>query len=153
MSDFAALERKVELLAKEFSGTAGKRRLNAVAAETKKDVDEAVKADLGDQSMSGWRRSKPINLKGRYDLIDDHSFRVTPNVSGPMVVLEEGRNRGKSGPVQRRNKRGRLMRAKRWNGHTQPKHTWSEATALMQRRVAERVDRQVVKAISNYFRG
>ena len=60
------------LLQQEFSGEAGKRRLNRVAVQTKKDVDEAVKADLGDQSMSGWRRSKPINIKGRYDLVDDH---------------------------------------------------------------------------------
>ena len=153
MNDFASLEKKVLLLQQEFSGEAGKRRLNRVAVQTKKDVDEAVKADLGDQSMSGWRRSKPINIKGRYDLVDDHTFRVVPNKPGPMRVLEEGRNRGKSGPVQRYGKKGRKLKLRRWNGHTQPKHTWSEAVTLMQRRIGGRVDQQVQQSIGKFFRG
>ena len=153
MNDFASLEKRIGLLSQEFSGEAGRKRLNAVGAQTKKDVDEAVKGDLGDQSMSGWRRSKPIQLRGRYDVISDHELRMTANVPGPMVVLEHGRNKGKTEPVRTRTKSGRLRRAKRWNGHTQPKHTWSEATALMQKRVGRRVDEQVAKTIGKFFKG
>lgn len=153
MDDFASLERRVNLLAQEFSGQAGRKRLNAVGMATKKDVDEAVKADLGDQSMSGWRRGRPIQLRGRYDIVSDHELRMTANVPGPMVVLEYGRNKGKTGPVRTRTKTGRLRRAKRWNGHTQPKNTWSEATRLMQQRVGRRVDEQVVQTLAKFFKG
>lgn len=153
MNDLAALEKRLKLLEQEFSGAAGRKRLNAVAVQTKKDVDEAVRNDLGDQSMSGWRRKKPIVLKGRYDVVSDHEFRVKPNVPGPMVVLEQGRNKGKTGAVQTRTRTGRLRKAKRWNGHTSPKHTWSESVDLMQKRVGKRVDEQVQKSIARFIKG
>ena len=141
------------MLASEFTGEAGKKRLKRVALATKKDVDEAVEGDLGDQSMSGWRRKKPINIKGRYDIISDHEFRVKPNVPGPMVVLEQGRNSGKGRPVPKFTKRGKQTRRSKWNGRTAPKHTWADATALMQQRVGGRVDKEVQKSISKFIKG
>lgn len=121
--------------------------------QTKKDVDEAVKADLGDQSMSGWRRSKPIVLKGRFDLVSDHEFQVKPNAFGPMMVLEKGRNNGKAKPTPRFNRRGKQTRRSKWNGQTSGKETWSDATALMQNRVGKRVDDEVQKSISKFIKG
>lgn len=141
------------MLQREFSGEAGRRRLKAVAMQTKKDVDEAVKADLGDQSMSGWRRSKPVNIAGRFDIVSDHEFAIRPNSQGHMVVLEQGRNNGKSRPTPRFNKRGKQTRRSKWNGRTSGKHTWSDATALMQKRVGKRVDEQVQKSIAKFIKG
>lgn len=170
MNDLAALEKRLKLLEQEFSGAAGRKRLKAVAVQTKKDVDEAVRADLGDQSMSGWRRKKPINIKGRFDIVAEHEFVVKPNVAGPMRVLEQGRNRGNVsnfqgpgvnpllGTTARTKKSGRVRkvqarRAKRWNGYTSPKHTWSESVDLMQKRVGKRVDEQVQKSIAKFIKG
>lgn len=141
-------------LAAEFDGRALRRRMTKVAVQTKKDVDEAIKADLGDQSMSGWRRKKPIQLKGVYDVVSDTQFRVRPNVAGPVRVLEEGRNKGRSQSKARYSRKtGKQLRSKRWNGRTQPKHTWTEAVKLMQDRVPGRVDKVVQEAIAKHLRG
>mgnify|MGYP003332992495 CR=1 FL=1 len=123
-----------------------------VAMDTKSDVDEAVRGTLGDQSMSGWRRKKPIVIKGRFDVVSDHEFVVKPNVPGPMVVLEFGRHHNKTGPVKRYSKKtGRQLRTKRWNGRTSPKNTWSKADTLMRSRVTERVDKEIVLIFSDLF--
>ena len=141
-------------LVAEFDGRALRKRMSKVAMQTKKDVDEAVKADLGDQSMSGWRRKKPIVLRGRYDVVDDTKFRVRPNVPGPMRVLEEGRNKGRSSSRTRYSKKtGKVLKSKRWNGRTQPKNTWTEAVKLMVDRVPGRVDKVVQEAIAKHLKG
>ena len=72
---------------------------------------------------------------------------------GHMVVLEQGRNNGKSRPTPRFNKRGKQTRRSKWNGRTSGKHTWSDATALMQKRVGKRVDEQVQKSIGKFIKG
>lgn len=152
MDDLAGLQRKIELLEKEFSGAAGRQRLTRVAVQTKKDVDEAVRDTLGDQSMSGWRRKKPIVIKGRFDIVSDHEFNLKPNIPGPMVVLEFGRNFGRSGPVERYSKKtGRRLKSKRWNGHTPAKHTWSKASKLAEQRAPGRVHAEVHKTLVKFF--
>lgn len=170
--DLAAFQRKIDGVIKEFDGTAGKKRLQRVAIETKKDVDEAVRNDIGDLSMSGWRRGNPFEVKGRFDIISDHEFEVNPakRGRGPMRVLEQGRNQGNAGGIagpgviQRgentgttlRTKAGkvrkvRARRARRWNGRTQGKGTWSDAVHLMEQRVPGRVDKEVVKALRRHL--
>ena len=151
MADLAGLERKIVLLQREFSGEEGRRRLGVIGRETKKDVTEAVQGDLGDESMSGWRRKKPVQIRGRYDIVSDHELRIYPNAAGPMVVLEIGRNHGKSRPTPQFNKRGKQTKRSKWNGRTTGKRTWSDAEKLIEQRVPERVDRQVAKAIGRYF--
>lgn len=141
------------MLQREFSGEAGRRRLNVVAGQTKKDVDEAVINDLGDQSMSGWRRKKPVKIAGRYDIVSDHEIKIRPNSQGHMAVLEKGRNAGKSRPTPQFNKRGKQTRRSKWNGRTSGKQTWSDATRLMEQRVPGRVDKQVQQAIGKFFKG
>lgn len=166
--DFAAFTKKIDGVVKEFDGTAGKQRLQRVAMQTKKDVDEAVRDDLGDQSMSGWRRGNPVQIKGRFDVKSDHEFDVLPDKrgSGPMRVLQDGRNQGNSGGLAgpgiskdgttRRTKSGqvakvRARKGKRWNGRTSGKGTWSDAVHLMEQRVPERVDKEVVKALRRHL--
>lgn len=169
MTTFPEFSAKLEHLQREWSGAAGRRRLERVAQKTKGDVGEAVKGDLGDLSMSGWRRGNPIDVQGRYDVVTDSSFTVTPakRGRGPMRVLEQGRNQGNasgfSGPgmnvktgVTSRTASGgvrkvRARKGKRWNGRTAGKDTWSDATALMQHRVAGRVHDEVVKSLREVF--
>jgi hypothetical protein len=164
-----AFAKKIERVGDELNGEAARKRLTRVAVETKKDVDEAVKGDLGDTSMSGWRRGKPFDIKGRFDIKSDAEFEVNPvpRGRGPMRVLEQGRNQGGAGGfhgpgvAQRdgknvlagetaRNKNGKLrkvrtFKAKRWNGRTQGKGTWSDAVGLMQDRVPARIATQFHK--------
>jgi hypothetical protein len=168
--DLAAFQRKIDGVIKEFDGTAGKQRLQRVAVQTKKDVDEAVRGDLGDLSMSGWRRGRPIEVRGRFEVVSDHEFEVKPakRATGPMRVLEEGRNAGGrpggfQGPGVNRKTGGRNFtstgkvaktrsrKARRYNGQTRGKDTWTDAVHLMEQRVPGRVDKEVVKALGRYL--
>lgn len=169
MTTFSEFSAKLEHLQREWSGVEGRRRLERVAQRTKGDVAEAVKGDLGDLSMSGWRRGNPVDVQGRYDVQTDSSFTVTPakRGRGPMRVLEQGRNQGNAfgfaGPgvnaqtgATARNLDGsvrkvRARKGKRWNGRTAGKNTWSDATGLMQQRVAGRVHEEVVKSLREVF--
>jgi hypothetical protein len=164
---FTVLQRKAAQLEREFSGEASKKRLERVARQTKTDVDEAVRDDLGDLSMSGWPRG---NIVGRYDVLSDHEFEINPvpRSRGPMRVLEQGRNQGNAsgfaGPgintrtgLTARNKNGslrkvRARKGKRWNGRTEGKGTWTDAAKLMSERVPDRVDSEVQKAIGKFFK-
>lgn len=169
MTTFAEFDLKLQHIQQEWSGAAGRRRLERVAVKTKGDVAEAVKGDLGDLSMSGWHRGKPVDVQGRYDVESDSSFTVSPGKRGrgPMRVLEQGRNQGnasgfsgpgmnvKTGVTSRTTSGGvrkvRARKGKRWNGRTAGKNTWSDATALMQHRVAARVHDEVVKSLREVF--
>ena len=166
--DFAAFTKKIDGVVKEFDGTAGTQRLKRVAMQTKKDVDEAVRHDLGDQSMSGWRRGNPIDIGGRFDLKSDHEIEMLPSkkAGGPMRVLEQGRNQGNAGGLAgpgiskdgttKRTKAGKVAKVRarkghRWNGRTQGKGTWSDAVKLMEQRVPGRVDDEVRKALAKHL--
>lgn len=160
---FDVLQAKVAQLQGEFNGQAARRRLEAVARQTKPDVDDAVRSDLGDLSMSGWRRNNPYDIRGRYDILSDHQFEVNPErkARGPMRVLEYGRGTYAAGDTRSsgfrtRKKDGvrveKRRRVKRNVKGTQGKGTWTDATELMSKRVPERVDEQVQKAIGKFFK-
>lgn len=151
--------------------------LNAVGMETKPLVESGVVSELGDQSMSGWRRGAPITIAGRYDIYKESAsqsdaaesslvVRPTPRARGPMRVLERGRHMGSTGRLEgpaivqtgtnagitRRRKNGTIVvgkpsKARRWNGYTQPQRTWSEISALLERRTPEVADRAIVNTI------
>ena len=162
MAEFASLERRVGQLAAEFDGTNGRKRLGVVAKQTAKDVDEAVRADLGDQSMSGWRRGAPIQVTGVADVVSDTEIRVSPQrrAVGPMRVLEQGRQsyatgdrRASGSYVSKKTgeRKTRTRKVKRNTKATAGKGTWSDAVALMQARVGKRVDDQVHEAIRRHI--
>lgn len=85
--------------------------LTRVGVDTKGLVRAAVAADIGDDSMSGWRRGNPIAIVGRFDVFagdsvrgDDTSekalvVRPASRARGPMRVLEQGRHMGNSAGV------------------------------------------------------
>ena len=168
--DFGTLSKKFDQLASEFDGRQLRKSLEVVGRETKGDIVEAVRGDLGDTSMSGWRRGKPTPIVGRYDIVSDHEIDMTPTPRsrGPMRVLEQGRNQGNAGGIAgpgiiqngenagttARNKNGslrkvRARKAKRWNGRTQGKGTWGDATdrvvAVFPKEHRERVEDSMSK--------
>jgi hypothetical protein len=144
--DFSALARKIDRLATEFGDRAIADLNKRVGMETKKDVDAAVKGDLGDLSMSNWRRGRPIQINGRFDVEGD-SLVISPakRASGPMRVLEDGRRAGTA--RARRGRPGRRVSSSRG------KSTWSDAVQIMEREVPGRIAKQVNKAIRSALRG
>lgn len=151
--------------------------LNEIGLEVKPLVESGVASELGDSSMSGWRRGAPIKIAGRYDIYSESApdqssaeqslvVRPTPRARGPMRVLERGRHMGSTGRIEgpaivqtgdragqtRRSKNGTIVmgkrsRSKRWNGYTRPQRTWSEISAIMERRAPELADRAIVNTI------
>jgi hypothetical protein len=156
---FGAFAKKIERVTDELNGSAAKARLEKVALQTKADVGEAVRGDLGDLSMSGWRRGKPFDITGRYKIKSDIEFEITPQDKGygPMRVLEQGRQAYSAGDKRRKGtykskKTGlvteRFRTVKRNVGATRGKGTWSDAVGLMQDRVPARIAKQFHKDLS-----
>jgi hypothetical protein len=144
--DFASFSRKIDRLATEFGDRAIADLNKRVGMETKKDVDAAVRGDLGDLSMSNWRRGRPIQVSGRFDVEGD-SLIISPaaRARGPMRVLEDGRKAGVA--RARRGRAGRRVSASRG------KSTWSDAVSIMEREVPERIAKAVNRAIRQALRG
>lgn len=168
MPEFAAFEAKLAGVQRELSGEAARDRLKRVAKATEADIAEAVRGDLGDTSMSGWRRGNPIEIVGTSKVTSDTTAVVSPGkATGPMRVLEQGRNRGnasgfagpgvnrKTGETARTKSGGlrkvRAVKARRWNGVTDGKGTWSDATKLMEERVPKRFEREVAKSLGKFL--
>jgi len=160
--NLAAFYKKMDRLEKEFNGSAARARIEHIAMETKKDVDEAVRNDLGDQSMSGWRRGSPFDITGMFTIHGGSSFEVTPTRKGrgPMRVLESGRQAYGIGDKRRSGSytskktgatKDRYRKIKRNVGATRGKNTWSDAVRLMHKRVPGRVDVQLVKDLGRIF--
>lgn len=156
---FGAFAKKIERVADELNGSAAESRLTKVALQTKPDVADAVKSDLGDTSMSGWSRGKPFEILGRYEIKSDTEFEIAPQRKGygPMRVLEQGRQAYSAGDKRRKGtykskKTGlvteRFRAVKRNVGATRGKGTWSDAVGLMQDRVPNRVAKQFHKDLS-----
>lgn len=133
-----------------------------VGKELAPEVDRAVNATLGDQSMSGWTRDNPIEIVGSYKVSRESVFISAGKSSGPMRVLQDGRNQGNAGGfagpgvskdgTTRRNKNGavrkvRARKAKRWNGTTKGKDTWAHAAEAMAAKAPGVVFVQVGKAL------
>ena len=163
-SGFAPLAKKLDRVASEFDGRQLRKSLEVIGKETKADIAEAVAGDIGsDHAMRGWRRNKPFEVLGRYDVVSDHEIEMTPTRkgAGPMRVLEQGRTAYKAGDTRRKGtytskktglKTDRLRKVKRTVGATAPKDTWTDASQLMERRVPIRIrDHIVLGALTRTF--
>ena len=125
-------------------------------------VDEVIRADLGDSSMSGWLRGNPIELGLRAKRLSSgqtHGVVFFParHVAGPLTVRQRGRNRVGAGGLERsfsgpalnhrtgvtaRNRRtGNLIRRRsrrrRWNGTTAGNGTGDRITLRLQRELSD----------------
>jgi hypothetical protein len=164
------LSKRIDLLAREMGGKGQQARLKRVGVLSKTDVNQAVRADIGDLSMSGWRRGNPHEITGRFDLEGDSAVVMSPSKRGrgPMRVLEQGRNQGNAGGMAgpgvsadgttRRTKSGavrkvRARQARRWNGTTRGKNTWTDATEIMVKKMPARYDAELARDIGKLIRG
>ena len=139
-------------VANMFEGRDVVQILTRVGVENKGWIDDAVRADIGDTSMSGWRRGKPIQITGRFALYTGSKsglvFMPQRRAAGPMRVLEQGRNSPTGGYVPQRSRR-----ARRANGRTAGKGTWSEAEKRLNREVPKSMETELLNQIQKVFRG
>lgn len=164
---FADLNRKMDAFGRELSGAPAKKRLEKVALQSLPDVNAAVPADIGDQSMSGWRRTGAIPVKAVVKKEPEVAITPDGRSAGQWRVLEQGRNKGNafgiSGPgisadgTTRRNKNGsvrkvRARKGRRWNGTTEGKETWTDAADAVKKQFRGRMGEQLADAMGQYFR-
>ena len=167
---FADLDRKLGRVVADLNGEVSRAGLARVGKKVQDAIEHAVSADIGDTSMSGWRRGAPVAVVGTSRAISDHAVIVEPvkPAKDPMAVLERGRNQGNAGGMAgpgvsadgstRRNKNGsvrraRTRKAKRWNGYTQGKGTMGDASQAIKDKAPRLVAGEVHKALGKHLRG
>lgn len=172
MDDWQRLQKRVDGLVSEFDGSAFKTRLKAVGKELEPLIEDAVKSDIGDTSMSGWRHKAPMNLTG-YSAPStsvQSGIFMAPSVKhavwnrglGPMRVLQDGRQAYNAGDRRAsgwrtKKKTGEVVqkfrKVKRKVGATKGKQTWTHAVDRMSKDIGKRVNRVVVKdATKRHFK-
>jgi hypothetical protein len=115
---FASFGDRIKQLNDGINGVELKKKLNKIGVAAKGDVLDGVKSDIGDNSMSNWRRKRPIKISARYDHKGDYAIEVTPTKRSPN---------------------GRRYSA------SKGKKTWSHAVDLMEKRMPDRLDDVVLK--------
>ena len=161
VSPFAALDKKLDLLAKEMSGKGGQARVMAVAKAVAPLVDQAVRqtpsvsGTLSDGSMSNWTRKKPIVITGRVK-VSGAEVAIEPNAKGPMRVLQDGRQASVQGPrITSGGKSGvrKVSRAKRKRASVASggKGTWTDATDKIVKAAPPLMQKQLEHAMGQLF--
>jgi len=158
------LQAKLGKLERGFDGIA-----KQVAADSVGDVAVAVRGDIGDTSLSGWRRGSPIPVVGAFKVISPGVAEVSPKGrgAGPMRVMESGRNSdggaggfqgpginfrtGRTSARARSTGRGGSSKGRRWNGRTEGKDTWSDAAVLIERNLGDRAQKALSEVMASTF--
>lgn len=145
-NEFVDFGIRLQKLAKNLSGPQMKAVLDKAGVEAKKDVTEAVRGDIGDTSMSNWRRGRPIDIGARFKDDGPDAIVILPasRSGGPMRVLEEGRKAGGSHDLilvgkARKDGTRRAKSRGRNQGATSGKNTWTEAGVLIDKRTPPRL--------------
>lgn len=154
--------KKLNTFSRDLNGDGMQQLVNAIGMGAKQDVDAAVRADLGDQSMSGWHRGKPVQISGRYEMTGD-AIEVTPGRTRAMMrVLEDGRRAHRAGDQRLKSRykakktglvKERTATVTRNVGATRPKNTWSEAVERIVKETPTRASEAFRKIISRSFGG
>jgi hypothetical protein len=136
-NDLGAFARKLERIEADLTD---KRSLTRLGVKAKADAVEALRGDIGDTSLSNWRRGRPVNLTPRFDVVAS-GVRVAPSRSkGPWRVLESGRSAGTA-------KSGRRVSS------SAGKRTWSDAVRLMEQRTPGRVHDELRTVLKRHLTG
>ena len=138
-SDLARFALKLDKVAKDLTDA---KLLQSVGMEGKKIGTGALRNDIGDTSMSNWRRGRPINLATRFDVVSDSAVEIGPGkrAAGPWRVLEEGRRAGVS-----------KKRSRRPVSASAGKGTWSDATRQMETELPNVARDHVTKVLRKHF--
>lgn len=159
---FGSLEKLIDNVANELSGTAKEERLKIIGKLTEPDIDQAVGNDYAIGALSGWRRQQPIQVVGHSELSTavKGGIWMSPGVKagawkrgfGPMRVMQDGRKASltaKSGRLYREaglTKKGNVKRrtVKRGYGATKGRDTWDDAEKIIKANIGKRVHEALV---------
>jgi len=158
------MDARLTMLQREMTGQAARDRLTKVGMAVKGEVADAVRADIGDTSMSGWPRKGPVEITGRFEVLSATELSVQPvgKALGPMRVLESGRQAYQAGDRRRsgsyRSKKTGDVRQKsrtvsRNTGATKGKGTWSDAVDRLVRRIPNEYHGQMVRTYGKLWKG
>jgi hypothetical protein len=70
-------------------------------------------------------------------------------MQGPGISKDGTTSRTKSGALRK----VRTSKARRWNGYTKPKHTWTDATQIMEREMPKRYAHEFEADMARFIRG
>lgn len=157
---FASYAAKIGKFADALEGPPAKALLVKIGMAAKGDAADALRGDIGDMSMSHWRRGNPFDLSARFDVLSDSEVEVLPakRAAGPWRVLEEGRRPGGAFDLVQVGKRRKdgTRRGKsrgRNQGATAAKNTWSDALAIMDAKTPGRVNDEIENHLRRAFGG
>jgi hypothetical protein len=158
-NDLSAFARKLDRVERDLAGKAGgEARMGRYGRIGKEAAIQALASDIGDASMSNWRRGRPIDLKPAYEVLSNHEVEVAPRPRqrGPWRVLEDGRRArglGDSVRTKRRRKDGTFgqRKAKRAVGAAPGKSTWTDARRLIDKRFVRAVHEDTTKVLRKHF--
>lgn len=162
---FASFAKRLDVFANGLKDPELRRVMGKLGDEAvKKDVPKAAAADLGgDDRFSGWKGPRfeaEVKHQGPGSIV----VQPKPRSRGMVRVAQSGRNQGNAsgfaGPglnvrTGRRSRGGirqtGVRRSARWNGRTQPKHTWDDAEKIIDRETPKRVDEEVTRVKRKAF--
>lgn len=162
----------MEQVAREMDGTAARARLARVGKASTGDVESAVRGDLGDLSMSGWRdkSGEPIDLGGIAHVLSDSQVAIDPAAIGginwakglgPIRVLQDGRQSYAAGDRRQSGSRlskksgervAKTRKVKRTVGGHAGKGTWTHATEIMAREMPARYEAELAADLAKHLR-
>ena len=168
---FAGLSKKLDGFQRELSGKGTTERLNKLGKKFEPYVEQAVKGDFGDNSLSGWTRKAPVQVVGHAEKANsvEQGVFVSPAAAGArrqfglgvMRVMSDGRrsyaagDRRSSGWRTRKKDGARVQKFRKVKGTvgaTKGRGTWSDAVELMDRNAARHVHSVIVEdTIRHYF--
>ena len=156
--------RRLAVMKRELSGDAESKRLLRIARAVRPMADAQVRADIGDQSMSGWSHRSPVPIVSRARLSSPTSAVVepTPKTRGPWRVMQSGRqayaagDRRVAGVRYRKRTNDYVLKTrlvKRNVGATRGRGTWTKAESAMATAARSQHTREVISKFRSTFRG
>lgn len=162
-ADFNRVERKLKAIEAVITDD-NADRLKKVGKKSEADVENAVRGDLGDLSLSNWRRGDPIEITGWSEVRSSHEVEVGPRkiARGPMRVLSEGRESYSAGDRRfngyRVRKRDGAVIAKTRKARTNVfassgRGTWERAKSAIEKNAAKRMQEVLHEDLVKVMRG
>ena len=161
--DLAEMGVTLRSMASALGGEARRDALELAGAKAVKLMDAAVRADLGDMSLSGWRHKDPVPIVTEAR-VEGWTAVVVParRLAGIMQTLTSGRKayrpgdrRVKGSYVSKRTgeRKLRTRKIKGTVGSTRGKDTWDDGFDAIARAAPEVVEESVYEALKGVIRG
>lgn len=142
MNEVSDLGARLDALADALTGPQMEAVMTELGVAAKKDMDAAVRADLGgDNRFSGWSRAPLVT---GFEHTGYAAITLAPRNNGPFQVAEQGRMAGST--VVGRRRRKYTGRRVAW-GRTRPKLTWSDGVDDIVQQTPDRALVAVIKLV------